>query len=75
MYDAEFAVFMVVALGLIAGGGVGLLIGFIMGKQEHEWAEMTRRNKMITVALVIACSAVAIAALAWRFLPGQGTSI
>lgn len=68
MYDAAFAVLNVIALGLIAGSAAGLLIGYLAGIQETEWAGMTPRNKTITIALIAACSAVAIAALSWRFL-------
>ena len=68
MYETEFSVLMVVVLGLIAGSGAGLLIGFIAGIQAPEWADMTRQSRIITISLIIACSAIAIAALSWRFL-------
>ena len=68
MYDDIFSVFNVIALGLIAGGGAGLLIGFLAGTQVSEWGTMTRRNKIITFLLIVSCSAIAIAALSWGFL-------
>jgi hypothetical protein len=68
MYETEFSVLMVIVLGMIAGSGAGLLIGFIAGIQAPEWADMTRRNGIIIITLIIACSAIAIAALSWRFL-------
>ena len=68
MYDAEFAVLMVVALGMIAGCGAGLLIGYLAGTQGPEWRAMTRKNKITTILLVIICSAVATGLLSWRFL-------
>jgi hypothetical protein len=68
MYDALFAVFMVVALGLIVGSGAGLLISYIAGKRAPDWAAMTRENKIFTVLLIIAFTAITIAVLSWRFL-------
>ena len=68
MYDELFAVFMVIALGLITGSGAGLLISYIAGKRAPEWAAMTRENKIFTVSLVIAFTALTIAVLSWRFL-------
>lgn len=68
MYDAEFAVLNVIALGLIAGSAAGLIIGYLAGFQAADWAGMTVRNRIISIALVVLCSAIAIAALYWRFL-------
>ena len=68
MYEEAFAIGMVVALGLIIGGGAGLLIGYLAKTQGPGWAVMTRRNRLITTALVCGCSAIVIAGLSWRFL-------
>jgi F0F1-type ATP synthase assembly protein I len=68
MYEEIFGVLNVIALGLIAGTAVGLLIGFLANKQGPDWAAMTMRNKVITIALIGTCSSIAIAVLSWRFL-------
>ncbi len=39
-----FEILMMVALGALAGTGIGLLIGFVAKKQKNEWSAMTGRN-------------------------------
>jgi|GEM_PF-996953 len=68
MYESVFAVLMVIALGILAGGGAGLLIGYAMRKQKPEWSDMTTSEKKITILLIVACSAIAIAGLTWYSL-------
>jgi len=63
-----FPILMVVTIGLIAGTGIGLGIGYLAGKQKPAWAEMTRDEKLISGLLVIVCSAIVITALTWQFL-------
>ena len=56
---------MVLALGILAGSGTGLLIGFITGKQKRDWTAMQKKDKITTILLVLACSATFIAVPAW----------
>ncbi len=63
-----FAVVMVILIGLMAGLAIGLCIGFLLKRQKPAWADMTRTDKSINIALVIVCSLIAIAGLAFRFL-------
>jgi len=56
---------MILALGILAGSGTGLLIGFITGKQKRDWTAIQKKDKMINIILVLACSAIFIAVLAW----------
>ena len=56
---------MILALGVLAGSGTGLLIGFITGKQKRDWTAIQKKDKMINIILVLACSAIFIAVLAW----------
>jgi ABC-type antimicrobial peptide transport system permease subunit len=63
-----FPVLMVVTIGLIAGAGIGLGIGYLAGKQKPTWAEMTGNERRISVALVVICSVIAISGLTWQFL-------
>jgi hypothetical protein len=68
MYEEIFSVLNVIALGLITGTVVGLLIGYAAKTQGPEWIGMTRQQKEINLALVTACSGIAIIVLSWRFL-------
>ncbi|MGA2162022.1 MAG: hypothetical protein ABSG28_07510 [Methanoregula sp.] len=58
---------MVTVIGLLAGTAIGLFIGYLMKKQRSRWADMTGREKAINIALIVVCSAICIAGLAWRF--------
>jgi len=68
MYTDFLSVGMVTVIGLMAGTAIGLFIGYITQQQRPCWADMTRREKTLNIALVITCSALCIAGLAWRFL-------
>jgi hypothetical protein len=58
-------ILMILALGILAGSGTGLLIGFIAGKQKRDWTMMQKKDKITTIMAVLACSATVIAVLAW----------
>ncbi|MEN6396827.1 MAG: hypothetical protein ABFC78_10125 [Methanoregula sp.] len=62
------SVAMVTLIGLMAGTAIGLVIGYLIHTQQPHWTTMTGREKAITIALIIICSAICIAGLAWRFL-------
>ena len=64
---------MILSLGILAGTGSGLLIGFIAGKQKRDWAAMQKKDKTTTILLVLACSAVISAVLAWYIFRYAGT--
>lgn len=70
MYTDFLSVSMVVVIGLMAGTAIGLVIGYLAGWQKPRWADMARREKTANILLVLACCAICIAGLAWRFLPG-----
>jgi hypothetical protein len=55
----------IISLGLLAGTGAGLLIGYLAGLQEREWALMQVKNKRTAFLLVLACSTTAVALLSW----------
>jgi hypothetical protein len=65
MSASLFEILMAVALGSIAGTGIGLFIGFVAKQQKSEWSAMTRKEKTINSVLVIFFSAICIAGLAW----------
>jgi ATP/ADP translocase len=64
---------MILSLGVLAGTGSGLLIGFIAGKQKRDWAAMQKKDKITAILRVIACSAVISAVLAWYISRYAGT--
>lgn len=55
----------ILALGLFAGTVAGLLIGWLAGAQKNSPSAMSRRDLAINISLVLACSAVITAALAY----------
>jgi len=65
---ALFAVVMVILIGLMSGLSIGLFIGFLLKRQKPAWADMPRTDKAINVALVVVCSGIVIAGLAFHFL-------
>lgn len=68
MYTDFLSVGMVTVIGLMAGTAIGIFIGYLAKLQRPSWADMTNREKKLNIVLVIACSAICITGLAWRFL-------
>jgi hypothetical protein len=58
-------IFMIISLGILAGTGAGLLIGFLAGIGKRSWAAMPAKDKRTIVLLILACSSTVIAVLAW----------
>lgn len=58
-------ILMILALGVLAGTGTGLAIGFLAGKQTSGWAAMQKKDKLVNTVLVLLCSAIFMAGLAW----------
>lgn len=58
-------ILIIVTLGAFTGTGVGLLIGYLAKKQQRDWDAMSRNERLTNIALVLACSAICIAALGW----------
>jgi hypothetical protein len=56
---------MILSLGIPAGTGTGLLIGFIIRKQKRDWSAMEKKDIITNVLLVLVCSATFIAVLSW----------
>ena len=63
-----FDIMMVIALGTLAGTGIGLIIGFFAGIQKREWSAMNRNQQIFQVALLILFCVICIAGLAYYFL-------
>jgi ABC-type antimicrobial peptide transport system permease subunit len=68
MTATTFEILMVIALGSLAGTILGLGIGFITGNQKSPWSLLIPREKSINILLVVLCSVICVAALAWYSL-------
>lgn len=56
---------MILSLGILAGTGIGLCIGFFTKKQKRDWTMMQIHDKLTTAVLILACSAIITAILGW----------
>ena len=63
-----FDILMVIALGTLAGTGIGLILGFFAGIQKREWSAMNRHQQIFQVALLILFCGICSAGLAYYFL-------
>jgi len=63
-----FDIMIVIALGTLAGTGIGLIIGFFAGIQKREWSAMNRDQQIFQLALLIFFCVICIAILAYYFL-------
>jgi len=62
-----FEILLMVALGTLAGTGIGLFIGFVAKKQKSEWSAMTRKEHALTIVLVIMFCAICITGLGYYY--------
>jgi ABC-type antimicrobial peptide transport system permease subunit len=67
-----FEILMMVALGILAGTGIGLFIGFVAKKQKSEWSEMTRKEHNFSVILIIVFCAICITGLGYYYFMYPG---
>jgi ABC-type antimicrobial peptide transport system permease subunit len=67
MVENTFEILMMVALGALAGTGIGLLTGFFAKKQKNEWSDMTRKEHAITIGLVCVFCCICIAGLGYFY--------
>ena len=58
-------ILMILSLGILAGTGNGLFIGFVAGKQTPDFTAMEKKDIAINVVLILVCSAIFCAVLAW----------
>jgi hypothetical protein len=68
MAATMLSVLMVIAVGALAGAIIGLSIGLVLGKQESEWSSMNSGDKQFNILLIVVCSIICIAGLAWFIL-------
>ena len=64
----EFDILMVIALGILAGTGIALIIGFFAGVQKRYWSAMNQNQKTLQVALVILFCGICFTGLGYYFL-------
>ena len=60
-----FDILMVLALGSLAGTGIGLTIGFLAKKRRSYMFLQVRNEITLNLALVLVCSSISIGCLAW----------
>jgi len=60
-----FSILNVIALGSLAGTGIGLGLGYLAKRQKGDWQSMSGKEKAINVALVLIFSLICIGMLAW----------
>ena len=58
-------VLMILSLGLLGGTGAGLLIGFLAGKQAHDWELMQKQDRITSFLLILISSVTISAVLGW----------
>ena len=66
-------ILMILSLGILAGTGAGLSVGFFAKKQKRDWTAMQKKDKITTFLLVLACSVAVTAMLAWYVFWYPGT--
>jgi flagellar basal body-associated protein FliL len=74
MESDAFEILMMVALGTLAGTGLGLFFGFVAKKQKNEWSAMTRKEQIISISLIIVFSIICSAALGYYYFMYSGFS-
>ncbi len=63
-----FDILMVIAVGSLAGTGIGLVIGFVAKKQGNATSIMTVRESVLNFAMIVGCSTIGIIGLGWILL-------
>ena len=59
------SILIILALGVFSGTIIGLLIGYLAHQQAPEWQAMTVRQKRVNTLLILGCSVLCIAGIAW----------
>jgi len=66
-------ILMILSLGILAGTGAGLSVGFIAKKQKRDWTAMQKKDKITAILLILACSVTITAVLGWYVFWYPGT--
>lgn len=59
------SILIILALGVFSGTIIGLLIGYLAHQQAPDWQAMTGRQKRINALIILGCSALCVAGIAW----------
>jgi len=63
-----FEILMVIALGSLAGTGIGIILGWLVNTQKREGSVSIRNDKNITIGLIVVCSFLCIAVIGYYSL-------
>ncbi len=72
MYENTFEMLMMVALGVMAGTGIGLITGFVAKIQKNEWSDMTEKEQILSIILVFGFCVICIAGLGYYYFYHSG---
>jgi len=61
-------ILIVLTVGMFFGAVIGLLIGYLAHQQAPDWPTMTGRQQLVNGLLILSCSALCIAGIAWYAL-------
>ncbi|PKL64866.1 MAG: hypothetical protein CVV32_07275 [Methanomicrobiales archaeon HGW-Methanomicrobiales-3] len=59
------SILIVLTVGMFFGTIIGLLIGYLAHQQAPDWQSMSGRQRLINALLILGCSALCIAGIAW----------
>ena len=68
MNVSTFEILMAVAIGSLAGTGIGLSIAYVAKTQKSAWSAMSRKEQAINISLVISFCAIFCGGLGYYFL-------
>jgi NhaP-type Na+/H+ or K+/H+ antiporter len=74
MDATTFDILMILAFGTVAGTGLGLIAGFVTRQQKSDWSEMTRKEQIISISLVIVFITICSAGLGYYYFLYSGFS-
>jgi len=63
-----FEILMAIALGSLAGTGIGILLGWLVNTQRKKESVSIRNDKIITIGLIIVCSFLCITVIGYYSL-------
>ncbi|MCK9591092.1 MAG: hypothetical protein M0Q91_03645 [Methanoregula sp.] len=63
-----FEILMVVAIGSLAGTGIGISLAYGAKTQKNEWSAMSRKEQAINITLVITVCAIFCGGLGYYIL-------
>jgi len=62
------SILIVLTVGMFFGTIIGLLIGYLAHQQAPDWQTMTGRQQLVNGLLILGCSVLCVAGIAWYAL-------